>query len=623
MPENRRRNVAPQSVMAAISGSEVLGHARCINKSKSFSAVFFICLFLPLQGTQALFNASGDIQGIGVHIAREALVVSVHSETIKQVHYVDINNPENLRRDIYPTLTNPTAISVDWLSDLVYIVNDLQIYQCEIDANSCDTVATGPLSTTVTDLDIDPLNGFLYFTQSGNYGGLYRIDTGEIQNWGRFFTRSAKPSLVTYCELSAFFIDHGNMQLYFPNDSQNTMLTSFLDGSGQEDLRKGKVLWRNFHNISSMVFYNGTFWWTNGDTVMTEEHDIDSDILYHNSILFFTHHYTSFNLYLPTTQPPAVPHSPPQNLQALFTSTKVKVEWSQPQKLSYQGQGAWARWQYEVSIMMRETGEETILSGINGKSLEQVDMIPDKIYVIKARACCNLGCGPWSSEFIGRTLPIAASNATLLFSWWLRRSNRLIEVDMYGKRIRMATIDSKAVFKDFAWSSRDIYWTANDGKLYTCDRTTLGSFTQVAFAGKSISAVTYDWLGHKLYWSVSNLGVIRRSSVDGRSVEFVTQATAHHMAVDSLAGRLYWTTTNTLESVALNGEDHYLHFSIPFFSGKHVISLTLNLDMGKVLWYVRGYRKQELYMTHLVSNGEDHDLTQPYTFIGSFTSISE
>ncbi|XP_021360876.1 proto-oncogene tyrosine-protein kinase ROS-like isoform X2 [Mizuhopecten yessoensis] len=563
------------------------------------------------------------LSGIGVHIAREALVVSVHSDTIKQVHYVHITEPEKLRRDIYPTLTNPTAISVDWLTDLVYIVNDLRIYQCEIDADSCDMVAAGPLSTTATDLEMDPLNGFLYFTQSGDKAGLYRIDTGDIRSMGRFFSMPAKPKLVIYCELKAFFIDHGNMQLYFPNDSQNTMLTSFLDGSGLVDLRKGKVVRPNYHNITSMVFYNGTFWWTNGINVMKEDYDVNRDMFYLNFLPFFTHHYTSFNLYLPTSQPPPAPHSPPENLQALFTSTRVKVKWSEPQKLSYQGRGAWARWQYEVSIMMKETREETILRGIDEQTLEQVDMVPDKMYIIKARACCKLGCGPWSSEFIGRTLPVAASDATLLFSWWLRISNRLIEVDMYGKRVKMATIASTAKFKDFAWSSTDIYWTADDGNVYACDRATLGSFSKVAFAGKSVSAITYDWLGRKLYWSVSNLGVIRRSSVDGGSVEFVTQGTAHHMAVDSLGGRLYWTTTNTLESAALNGDDHFLHFSIPFFSGKHVISLTLNLDMGKVLWYVRGYRKQEMYMTDLVHNGEEHDPTQPYSFIGSFTNISE
>ncbi|XP_069131795.1 proto-oncogene tyrosine-protein kinase ROS-like isoform X3 [Argopecten irradians] len=563
------------------------------------------------------------LSGIGVHIARQALVVSVHSDVVKQVHYVDINEPENLRRDIYPMLTNPTAVTVDWLNDLVYVIDDLRIYQCDIDASSCNTVATGPLSSTATDLEIDPLNGFLYFTQTGDNAGLYRIDTGDIRKLGRYFTKSAYPRLVMYCQLRTFFIDHSNMQLYFPNDSQNTMLTSFLDGSGLVDLRKGKVVRPNYHNITSMVFYNGTFWWTNGDDMMKEDYDVNRDMFYLNPLLFFTHHYTSFNLYLPTSQPPPVPHSPPQNLQALFTSTKVKIKWSEPQKLSYQGKGAWAQWLYEVSITMAETQEETILRGIDGRSLEQMDMLPNKVYTIKARACCKLGCGPWSSQFIGRTLPLAASDATLLFSSWMRRSNGLLEVNMYGKKVKMAIIDSTAKFKDFAWSSTDIYWTANDGGVYTCDRATLGAFSQVDFAGKSVSAIAYDWLGHKLYWSISNLGVIRRSSVDGSSIEFVTQGTAHHMAVDSLAGRLYWSTTNTLESAALNGEDHYLHFSIPFFSGKHVISLTLNMDMGKVLWYVRGYRKQELYMTDLVQNGEDHDPTQPYSFIGSFTSISE
>lgn len=114
---------------------------------------------------------------------------------------------------------------------------------------------------------------------------------------------------------------------------------------------------------------------------------------------------------------------------------------------------------------------------------------------------------------------------------------------------------------------------------------------------------------------------IRRSDINGDNIEFVIQGTARHMAIDALQGRIYWVTMNTLEAAYLNGEDHIVYFNLPYFCGKHVISLTLNFDLRKVLWYVKSFERQELYMSDLLGNGVTPDQlsVQP---LGSFSSIS-
>ena len=68
----------------------------------------------------------------------------------------------------------------------------------------------------------------------------------------------------------------------------------------------------------------------------------------------------------------------------------------------------------------------------------------------------------------------------------------------------------------------------------------------------------------------------------GRYVEYIRQASARDLVIDSLNGRLYWASQHSVETSFLNGDDHQELFSLPYFSGRHVISLTLDLDNSKV-----------------------------------------
>ena len=110
--------------------------------------------------------------------------------------------------------------------------------------------------------------------------------------------------------------------------------------------------------------------------------------------------------------------------------------------------------------------------------------------------------------------------------------------------------------------------------------------------------------------------------MNGENSEFVIQGTARHMVIDALEGRMYWVTSNTVEASYLNGDDHVVYFSLPYFCGKHVISLTLNFDLRKVLWYVKSFEKQELFMSELLGEGitTDQLTVEP---LGNIDSISQ
>lgn len=85
-------------------------------------------------------------------------------------------------------------------------------------------------------------------------------------------------------------------------------------------------------------------------------------------------------------------------------------------------------------------------------------------------------------------------------------------------------------------------------------------------------------------------------------------AQARHMTLDSVKGRLYWVTMSRVETAFLNGEDHMEYFALEPFSNQQIISLTVDHDQQKLLWYVKGFEEQSLYMAdlrHLHGNPAD------------------
>ena len=94
------------------------------------------------------------------------------------------------------------------------------------------------------------------------------------------------------------------------------------------------------------------------------------------------------------------------------------------------------------------------------------------------------------------------------------------------------------------------------------------------------------------------------------------------MAIDSVNGRLYWATTATVEVAYLNGDDRHTYFTVPLYSGRNIISLTLNFDLRKVMWFVKGYGRQDLYMADMLTLGSSAT-DMNVRLMGEFKDIKE
>lgn len=140
---------------------------------------------------------------------------------------------------------------------------------------------------------------YLYYTRPyQGTGGLYMVDIAEFDQAGEPF-----PQHLIKADIRTFTIDHENLLLYYPNNTQNTVMSAYLDGTGITNTRDGNVARAHFYGISSIIHYDRKYFWTNGSLVFGEEMDPSTRMYYHHSFAFLEKRFTGFNLYHSGSQP--------------------------------------------------------------------------------------------------------------------------------------------------------------------------------------------------------------------------------------------------------------------------------------------------------------------------------
>ncbi|GFR72269.1 tyrosine-protein kinase receptor [Elysia marginata] len=292
---------------------------------------------------------------------------------------------------------------------------------------------------------------------------------------------------------------------------------------------------------------------------------------------------------------------------------RAVIKWDLPPTLDYQGEGAWSNWTYELHCQ-RDGDSDVKKFRIEERSLNLTDLRPDTVYTVTVRASSQAGNGPWSKPFVGRTLK--ADGLSVLMGLY---DGEIVLKDISdGSKTTVVNVYSYAI--DIDWYEDIILWVSSDGALSYYNQTSRHK-RRLTSSQVKVSCLAYDWIGRKVYWSEPDLGAIRRSDLTGINSDYVRQvALANDLAVDAVGGHLYWTTPFKIEASRLHGDEHVNIFSVPFFTGTRVISLTLDFESKKVLWYVQGFETQNVYMADLLSKSGSLQRTQK---LGDFRSISK
>ncbi|XP_019644816.1 PREDICTED: proto-oncogene tyrosine-protein kinase ROS-like [Branchiostoma belcheri] len=208
--------------------------------------------------------------------------------------------------------------------------------------------------------------------------------------------------------LQAVTISYSSLRLFFPDRQMNVMLSTFIDGSDQEDFHANTQS-PQLTDVKSLTHFEESFFWTRGDDRVYKEHlNEDTGQFYHNqfsfNIEFFFGPFVGLEMYHPSMQPVPVPANPPQDLRVLFGEDSVFLSWLEPEQLSTFGKGAWKDWRYELEVQNLDNLSEnsTCVSDITAYNYTLQQLEKGTQYSFSVRAYSGGGPGPWSDSFVGR-----------------------------------------------------------------------------------------------------------------------------------------------------------------------------------------------------------------------------
>lgn len=344
------------------------------------------------------FSKTETIGGLAIHIERRYVFVSDSSRTIRRISLKETS--KQTRSILKNRLTQPSHLSVDWLNDKLYIVDDSGISRCNLDGQHFENVIISS-EGQISDMKVDPYNGYLYWISRGE--GLRRVDLAllDINHLDEHDTQLIfQDSWVTN-----FAVDYDNYRLYLPLKRERSIFSLTIDGFDLMDIRNNAQKAELLEDVNNLVFYNNLFYWTTGGHVFLEEYDPNSSVYHHNSVqVENTDKIVALLIQDERCQPYPVPLNPVINVQAIFLDTSAKIFWDKPKLLGGIGLGAWQQWSFEVNIEEMLSGHKGVQRGLNQTDCVAHELKPATDYSIKVRAYSKAGNGTWSAKFHGKTL---------------------------------------------------------------------------------------------------------------------------------------------------------------------------------------------------------------------------
>eukprot|EP00102_Acyrthosiphon_pisum_P027841 XP_016665051.1 PREDICTED: proto-oncogene tyrosine-protein kinase ROS isoform X2 [Acyrthosiphon pisum] len=322
-------------------------------------------------------------------------------------------------------------ITVDWLNNNLYILmssitnGNTIVYTIKkfyLDQHKIEKTVSG-FDSKPLQIEVDPCNGFLFWTTKF---GLYRLD----------LKTEVTSRIIYHKDIGPFVIDYINFCLLVLFQKNNTIMSVSFDGQDLTDIRNNTIT-ALFDDAITLSYVNGSFYWSNGSELMGEDYFINEQKYYQNIYPAMPFSYKLILSNYTDQQPIPFPRNPPQSLQAISTSSKMKATWQAPHLLGGQGRSSWQGWSYLFSIKFEN---ETNWKQIDTNKTEIVidSLTARTSYVIRVAAYSSSGQGPWSSEFVVKTLN---HNVSVLWG----NAQQILISDIMGDFIESISINEDEV----------------------------------------------------------------------------------------------------------------------------------------------------------------------------------
>lgn len=442
-------------------------------------------------------------------------------------------------------------------------------------------------------------------TSSGN-NGLYRLDLKDVSNGVK--QKIHPTAIFSKDHVGVFAIDYIHYKILLPVKETNTVISLDLDGQKYQDIRQNTQT-PMYDSVKTFAVANDLFYWTSGDAVLMEEYHETSKYYYNNKYRDFAQlsSFLSICVKLPSAQPIPKPVNPPSNVQALLGNDRAKVSWDVPYLLGIQGRGAWQEWNYEIKVIEENKNENNITkSQIKGSQFTIKNLKPDTKYRFEVTAYTASGYSPRSVEFIGQTLK-TPHNRYLIGA----TNHGLIQSDPLGDNIRILvpqSILNQCNITNIDWYDDVLLFVCNNNTnpsgstLFSFNRT--NNQTETINIEGDVRTIAVDWIGRRLYYFNARHHVVTRGDLVSYKPEILFELVEKEvdMKIDSINGFLYFSTGHAVGYCRLNCRSELKkEFSrMETYSGKKVVGLTLDFDMKRIYWIVRGSDDSKLISAPLV-----------------------
>lgn len=397
-------DVKPQFIIA--SEKEVLRHIQDVPPSSFFDSEVLFRL--------SDYTASASISGMAIHVEYKYIFVSDTLGVVRRISLKDENNKQ-IKSIIKDRSRRPSHLSVDWLNDKLYMIEDNKISRCGLDGDMIESVING-FDNRPIDMKVDPYNGYLYWILDGeSVGGLYRVDLAMIKNQ---FIASDKALLIYKdASLRTFAVDYTNYLIYLPISRESSVFSITIDGNHPTNIRQNSHRTDELDGIENLVMHNELFYFTKNTEIFQEEYNPESKT-YHHSATQIDTEIVSLKVMDYQNQPYPYPLNPVKDVQAVFLDKSAKVIWNKPELLAGAGQGSWQKWSYEVSISETLSHVTFLRRGLNHTDCVADELNPGVEYSIKVRGYSKSGNGTWSVGFHGKTLKKIDRFSRFPFALW-------------------------------------------------------------------------------------------------------------------------------------------------------------------------------------------------------------
>ncbi|XP_022182108.1 proto-oncogene tyrosine-protein kinase ROS-like isoform X3 [Myzus persicae] len=534
----------------------------------------------------SIYFTNQTINGMSINVRTNTMYILDSSGSLLALSNNKINILLTTEREILMDIT------IDWLNNYLYILMSsttnkntivYSIKKIDLNQDKMEEIVSG-FDSKPLQIEVDPCNGFLFWTTKF---GLYRLDLSKkVKNLKTEILR-----IIYHKDIGPFVIDYINFCLMILFQKNNTIMSVSLDGQDLTDIRNNTIT-ALFDDAITLSYVNGSFYWSNGSVLMGEDYFINEQKYYQN--IYPAMHF-SYKLILSNftdQQPIPFPRNPPQSLQAISTSSKLKATWQVPHLLGGQGRSSWQGWSYLFSIKFEN---ETNWKNIDTNKTEIVidSLTARTSYVIRVAAYSSSGQGPWSSEFVVKTLN---HNVSVLWG----NAQQILISDIMGDFIESISINedetsiTNSSLDDVAWFEDCVFYVVNSSKINWLNLTSRQGSTLEDI--NSVQSIAIDWLGRKIYWAdPSKQSILRENLFGGQRELLLASNIAKELKVESVGGYLYWSTGFAVKSSKLNGKEQHSYYSTDYFSGKKVMSLAVDSVGGWVYWILRENDKSKLF----------------------------